>query len=455
MIIKHNMPAMNAMRINGINTTQLADISEKLSTGYRINRAADDAAGLAISEKMRRQIRGLSQAALNAQDGISLVQIADGAMAEVHDMLHRGTELSVKAANGTLSDTEREYIQQEISQLQKEIDAVSDRTTFNEIQVLKGKDVPFVPKESDVVISGSLPAWIQSNALGNGYLSEKYTVPIEDPNNPGTFIDTDFPAAVLDFSALDADLTNKLKELDASGFYTTCCTCDNHYSINFTTDSSAPKQQTSGNHYIYNVDINGVASADDLMGRIMDVTNGHPNSHFTEFKIDNGKLYIHDNRPDVSPQSGKFGPGVARTKQDAMNQQPPVTIELQIGAEAGQHLSIELASVSCAALDIEWVDVSTVDGASDGINRFKHALEHISRERGRMGAYQNRLEHTIQNLENVVENTQAAEARIRDTDIADFMVQYSNANIIAQAGQAMLAQANQMNQGALQLIQGA
>ena len=118
-------------------------------------------------------------------------------------------------------------------------------------------------------------------------------------------------------------------------------------------------------------------------------------------------------------------------------------------------MSIELASVSCAALDIEWVDVSTVDGASDGINRFKHALEHISRERGRMGAYQNRLEHTIQNLENVVENTQAAEARIRDTDIADFMVQYSNANIIAQAGQAMLAQANQMNQGALQLIQGA
>lgn len=139
MIIQHNLLAMNANRMYIDNRRRQDKISERLSSGYRINRASDDAAGLAISEKMRRQIRGLAQASLNAQDGISMVQIADGAMAEVHDMLHRGTELSVKAANGTLSDEERSYIQREIAQLKEEIDAISDKTTFNEIPVLKGR----------------------------------------------------------------------------------------------------------------------------------------------------------------------------------------------------------------------------------------------------------------------------------------------------------------------------
>lgn len=154
MVIQHNQLAMNANRMLGITNKKQASTTEKLSSGYRVNRAADDAAGLAISEKMRRQIRGLTQASANAQDGISMVQIADGAMAEVHEMLHRGTELSVKAANGTLTDDDRSYIQQEISQLKKEIDGISERTTFNEIQVLKGKDVPVVEEDENAVIMG-------------------------------------------------------------------------------------------------------------------------------------------------------------------------------------------------------------------------------------------------------------------------------------------------------------
>ena len=156
MVVQHNLAAMNANRMFLNNDRKKAKVTEKLSSGYRINRAADDAAGLAISEKMRRQIRGLTQASKNAQDGISMVQIADGAMAEVHEMLHRGTELSIKAANGTLTDEDRSYIQREIEQLKSEIDGIAERTNFNEIQVLKGKDFPIEEGTSNVIISGGM-----------------------------------------------------------------------------------------------------------------------------------------------------------------------------------------------------------------------------------------------------------------------------------------------------------
>ena len=159
MVIQHNLSAMNTNRMLNLNNKKKATLTEKLSSGYRINRAADDAAGLAISEKMRRQIRGLTQASANAQDGISMVQIADGAMAEVQDMLHRGTELSIKAANGTLTDEDRSYIQKEIAQIKEEINGIGNRTTFNEIQVLKGKDILPIDTTSNVVIKGSMPAW--------------------------------------------------------------------------------------------------------------------------------------------------------------------------------------------------------------------------------------------------------------------------------------------------------
>lgn len=172
MVIQHNLAAMNASRMYGTNNKKLSKMTEKLSSGYRVNRSADDAAGLAISEKMRRQIRGLTQASANAQDGIAMVQIADGAMAEVHEMLHRGTELSIKAANGTLTDTDRAYIQQEIKQLKTEIDSIADRTSFNEIQVLKGKDYPVVEPEAKVIIAGSLPSFV---TLGStSHMSEEY-----------------------------------------------------------------------------------------------------------------------------------------------------------------------------------------------------------------------------------------------------------------------------------------
>ena len=274
MVVQHNLTAMNSNRMLGVTTSTQAKSTEKLSSGYKINRAADDAAGLAISEKMRRQVRGLSQAVANAQDGISAVQTAEGALGEVHDMLQRMNELAVKAGTDTLQQTDREYIQSEINALITEIDRVSATTTFNE------------------------------QAL------------------------------------LDGSFTGK---------------------------------------------------------------------------------------------------------------------KLQVGAESDASNQIAMSIASMTFKGVAGVSSLSITG-SDGsnaraaISTIKGALEKVSKQRSDLGAIQNRLEHTVKNLDNVVENTQAAESQIRDTDMATEMVRYSNNNVLAQAGQAMLAQANQSNQGVLSLL---
>ena len=278
MVVQHNLTAMNSSRMLNITTDSQAKSTEKLSSGYKINRAADDAAGLAISEKMRRQIRGLTQASANAQDGISCVQTAEGALAEVHDMLQRMTELAVKAANGTQTSADRGYINQEVQALVSEIDRVASTTTFNEQNLLNGK----------------------------------------------------------------------------------------------------------------------------------------------------------------------------------------FDVKLQVGAEANQTIGLKIDGMSAAGLKLTGAKATggkaiTVGGtdaksAQLAISQIKEALAQVSKQRADLGAVQNRLEHTIKNLDNVVENTTSAESSIRDTDMATEMVKYSNNNILAQAGQSMLAQANQSNQGVLSLL---
>jgi flagellin len=270
MVVQHNLRAMNSNRMLGLTQTTQSKSTEKLSSGYKINRAADDAAGLAISEKMRRQIRGLTQASENAQDGISCVQTAEGALNEVHDMLQRMNELAVQAANGTNMSEDREYLQLEVDQLVSEINRVADTTTFNEQKLLDG---------------------------------------------------------------------------------------------NFT--------------------------------------------------------------------------GVG----------------LQVGSESGNTISLDIDKMNAEGLSVNNVSISTVSGASSAITSIKSAITTLNKQRAELGAVQNRLEHTINNLDNVVENTTAAESQIRDTDMANEMVKYSNNNILAQAGQAMLAQSNQANQGVLSLLQ--
>ena len=272
MVVQHNMRAMNSNRMLNVNTQSQVKSAEKLSSGYRINRAADDAAGLAISEKMRRQMRGLTQASTNAQDGISMVQTAEGALNEVHDMLQRLNELSVKAENGTLTTTDRSYVDAEVQQLISEIDRVADTTTFNEMNLLNG-------------------------------------------------------------------------DLSANG------------------------------------------------------------------------------------------------------------CKLQVGAEVNQTITFKIGKMNSTGLSINTCKATDAAAADDLNTKVKAAITTLSTQRANLGAIQNRLEHTINNLDNVVENTTAAESRIRDTDMATEMVKYSNNNILAQAGQAMLAQSNQANQGVMSLLQ--
>lgn len=272
MVVQHNLRAMNSNRMLGLTSASQSKSTEKLSSGYKVNRAADDAAGLAISEKMRRQIRGLTQASANAQDGISCVQTAEGALNEVHDMLQRMNELAVKAANGTNQSEDQSYIQKEVDNLISEIDRVAATTTFNERMLLNG-----------------------------------------------------------------------------------------------------------------------------------------------DFK----------------------------------------SVGLQVGAEsaADNQINVTIKKMDATGLGVNAVKASTVAGAKSMIGSVKEAIKSLNEQRADLGAIQNRLEHTINNLDNVVENTTAAESQIRDTDMASEMVKYSNSNILAQAGQAMLAQSNQANQGVLSLLQ--
>ena len=269
MVVQHNLTAMNSNRMLGLTASSQAKSTEKLSSGYKVNRAADDASGLAISEKMRRQVRGLTQASANAQDGISMVQTAEGALNEVHDMLQRINELAVKGENGTLTSEDRGYIDSEVQQLMSEIDRVASTTTFNEKNLLNG-----------------------------------------------------------------------------------------------------------------------------------DCSSG---------------------------------------------------VDLHVGAECGQKITLKIKSMSCKAISLS--GTTSTASASGKLNAsVKKAIKNLNKQRAELGSVQNRLEHTINNLDNIVENTTAAESQIRDTDMATEMVKYSNNNILAQAGQSMLAQANQSNQGVLSLL---
>ncbi len=505
MVVQHNISAMNAERMLGINSKIRAKSTEKLSSGYKINRAADDASGLAVSEKMRRQIRGLGQAVQNAQDGISMVQIADGAMAEIQDMLLRGMVLSVQASNGTLSQSDRNAIQMEIDQLRKEIDGIAQRTLFNETKVLQGEIYPtqaVVGEKTELVFGGQLPAWVDMTNTGS--LSETYTNQADwtetwtdasgtTQTKTGT-VDIDHAAAHVDFSKFDGS-TSMVNDLIGKGFYTTCCTCSNHYSIRFTSGTTHSKE-TSGSQYIFNIGIEGAKDAGELIDRIVEGTKtsagndfGQPAGHYTLLipnKASN-QLIVCDGRssekaPSVatnggtvswsnwqgghvafetkpSGDRGKFDSGVVTEVKIPIYEDREMDwykhISLQIGADSSMDnkLIIELPYINSRRIGIGEVNVTVPDGPEEGIDSFAEAIENVSRERSRMGAYQNRLEHTVKNLDNVVENTVAAESRIRDTDMAEEMVLYSGQNILQQAGQSVLAQANQQIQAVLSLLQ--
>lgn len=648
MVIKHNMLALNASRQLGLVQTSFADKTEKLSSGYKINRAADDAAGLAISEKMRRQIRGLSQASHNAQDGISYIQIAEGALNEIHDLLQRGNELCVKAGNDTNTDEDRDYIQSEIDQIRAEIDRIAKDTDFNNMEVFDASNAGSRSVEMQTVM-GSLPNvtrydaldydGIVSEAQANGIdfitaanleqfstdLKNEYiptilnniqsALPSAQPpvsgleiglkyyyEDSGTLayvasngvsyelginmkyleenagqiaVDGDmattiahemthgvmfdmvtngmlgynggdaFPGWFVEGTAQavggalnyigeaygylnnDAKLSDWLSELTdggyasyaqgyvasmylgyvaggggtvdastiASGLNDVLAHIADGYSLSqtinmvsngkyadledfetsfekdavqFTKDMIAacgadgcgsialsslakPKEDmlngsnsTAGNYFVLNIDQGGLinnsskyqnAGVDPYTGGGSTTTNGS--------RAD-GSINPDAEKTWGSGSSGSAG-GTGVKNGGSVN-------FVQAGAEAGQHIDIDRWKVSAKDLGVHNVKVNNADNAGKGITKYKKAIESVSRIRSYYGAVQNRLEHTIKNLDNTVENVQAAESRIRDTDMAKLTMEYSKDNILLQAGQAMLAQANRSQQGIISLL---
>ena len=415
MVVQHNLTAMNSNRMLGVTTSAQAKSTEKLSSGYKINRAADDAAGLSISEKMRKQIRGLTQASSNAQDGISAVQTAEGALNEVQDMLQRMNELAVKAANGTNSEDDRNYIQDEVNQLIKEIDRVSTTTKFNETYLLKG---------DDTVKFTATPTAGLDTTLADGSDTAQAKIEITIAANS---YKTEGGKSDVTFSLMGKNFSVRLEETD-----------DNKTLATKLAKAMNENKITDSNVGAF------TASADDA-GKI------------TLTAAEKGKV------ADTTVIKG----GAKLTAEGT----GVLTLDLHVGADStsDNQISVDIKQMSATVLGLKTGNSTTGDATGDldtllvngkddknaraAIDTIASALQEVSKQRSALGAAQNRLEHTISNLDNVVENTTSAESSIRDTDMATEMVKYSNNNILAQAGQAMLAQANQSNQGVLSLLQ--
>ena len=397
MVVQHNLTAMNSNRMLGLTTASQAKSTEKLSSGYKINRAADDAAGLSISEKMRKQVRGLTQASLNAQDGISAVQTAEGALTEVHDMLQRMNELAVKASNGTMSKDDREYVQNEVDQLVTEIDRVAETTKFNETYLLKGDD-------TKAAVTENVFKKFDVSTL-NSVISD--TSKISESN---------------DFDSMTGKFTLKFTSGLAEG--------GTWNGKRIVADSATPTTE----------EITLTAAKDAELAAL--------NAAITNSKQVTGT---------ATNNGAAFQMTSAATMKQSYTYAAAIDVSLHVGADstANNRINLSIDSMSASGLHVTGLKVNGSDAtnATAAINTIADAIQKVSTQRSALGAVQNRLEHTINNLDNVVENTTSAESQIRDTDMATEMVKYSNNNILAQAGQAMLAQSNQANQGVLSLLQ--
>ena len=387
MRIQHNITAMNAYRNYTTNNSALGKNLEKLSSGYKINRAGDDAAGLAISEKMRAQITGLDVAQKNAQDGISLIQTAEGALTEVHDMLNRMVELATQSANGTYENTvDRENLQAEVTELKDEIDRIAETANFNGIKLLDGTQ-------------------------DNGFTGK------------GTFGTTE-----LTFGAN----TTGTKISFANGASLTGGKID----VSFTASAVTVKLGTKTNGDTYTAE----EIQEAIRAKAATDANG---ANFLSFTVSGGDITLAAAATTAMSQVTLTGSTAAGG------------LELQIGdsSASANQLKVQIKSMTTTSLGIDDIDIGDPAGAKAAIDKIKTAINEVSKTRGTLGANQNRLEHTIKNLSVMEENIQNAESAIRDTDVAEEMMSYTKNNILIQSAQAMLAQANQVPQGVLQLLQ--
>ena len=469
MVVQHNMQAANANRMLNVTTSAQSKSTEKLSSGYRINRAADDAAGLTISEKMRKQIRGLDQASTNAQDGVSSVQTAEGALTEVHSMLQRMNELATQAANGTNSkDSDRQAIQDEIDQLTTEIDRVSETTKFNETYLLKGEagTKTINMKAHDAGLKGTL--------TDNGDGTATFVM---DTLNAGDKVSiggkTYTIGSTADEVKTEVDKLEKDKKFTVNGQEITIADATDENAGKYTKDDAKGLVKAGATVKIgtdeYKVmtdakDAAGAANADGVDDNDATVIS---KAHAYELASKellaanqigdtkgNATITLADGTTLVNATNGN---GTFKIKVGQAEVANSLSFSLHVGADADMtnKIQVNIDAMDSASLGIKGLNVKDASGnaATYAIDAIADAVSKVSSQRSALGAVQNRLEHTISNLDNVVENTTTAESRIRDTDMAEEMVNYSKNNILAQAGQSMLAQANQSNQGVLSLLQ--
>ncbi len=491
MVVQHNLSAMNANRMFNTTTSALSKSTEKLSSGYKINRAADDAAGLSISEKMRKQIRGLDQASSNAQDGISAVQTAEGALTEVHSMLQRMNELAVQAGNGTNSANDRQAIQDELDQLTTEIDRVAETTKFNEIYLLKGdgQESTHEVNVHDAGIDGvtfndkgdgtvgvtlkELNAGDSINIGGKQYTIGATTTEAEALFKKGLGHDD---AAAGDkatlngveykyYAAITASGNNKGT---AEGWYSVDPATLNNTNTAVTAEKTADDFKTAVKAAGASVTVGSVSYT-----VINDATTADGIDDKDSSVITAGKAYELMTKEIVKASS--IGTDVAAKNNTAandaygtatktftlqkgtVNYKDALSFNLHVGSDADMtnKINVKLETMNSAYLGVKGINVKDDSGisATYAVDAIADAVNKVSSQRSALGAVQNRLEHTVANLDNIVENTTSAESRIRDTDMAEEMVNYSKTNILSQAGQSMLAQANQSNQGVLSLLQ--
>ncbi|MBP1590831.1 MAG: flagellar hook protein [Oscillospiraceae bacterium] len=534
MIVQHNMTAMNTNRQLGISTGSLSKSTEKLSSGYRINRAADDAAGLAISEKMRSQIRGLNQASANSQDGISLIQTAEGALQESHSILQRMRELAVQAANGTETDEDRGNIQDEIKQLQSELDRISTDTEFNTMKLLDGSldgsasvtqagpkfgvydagltgfvtsDVAGVSINvtNTATQGGESGLWNAAGKILTLNLAENTTytqAEIDDliknakqedslaANTPanvtlslnnGTFTAAPITGAQT-VAGVKAEGTFNIVATNATTYVGVTAMkiasnkngADNNITITVTFSATAGEEEfkvttaatyaatgalSAAGQYILKL-ATGVEYTESDIEKLLAEGGFSADVEFLGPNPDEANtLFI--TTPPAAAVTSKLADGAGLGDTDAFLGQKNYDVKsggegltLQVGANEGQTISFGIGNMGAIALGVDGtkVNTETQKGASDSIDKIDGAIGIVSKQRSLLGAIQNRLEHTIANLDNTAENLQSAESQIRDVDMAEEMVTYSKSNIIQQAAQSMLAQANQSNQGVLTLL---
>ncbi|RKJ57546.1 flagellin [bacterium 1XD42-1] len=518
MIVQHNIMALNSYNRLGTNNNAVQKNLEKLSSGYRINRAGDDAAGLAISEKMRAQITGLERAQLNAKDGISLVQTAEGALTEVHSMLNRLVELGVESANGIYQATDRDKIQAEVNQITEEIDRISKSTNFNGIKLLDGSlgsSTANVDGGSAITATqtdATQAQYVGANAVLNGVtfasltkgdvLTVTVNTRINGTDSAQTFSLTYNPDKHTQLSDLQDALNAQIKEAFGADFKVT----DNTQVLTFEAkEAGADKAIVSGMSWTvknYNDSASGVVVATgstsmtetkgvDAYTTVSGFDGGATALTKTSSSADvekntltiNGQKFVMVKDKDAAANVNKIDSGinviVAKDLDQAAADIEKATgikvavdgnnlkvfapkgaasggagLTLQVGdtADSFNKVTVSVDNMSSAGLGVNGLTVTDQGIAADSITRVKSAIEKVSVNRGRLGALQNRLEHTLNNLATTTENMTNAESRIRDTDMAQEMMAFTKNNVLVQAAQSMLAQANQQPQQVLQLL---